>query len=61
MNRRVSRIARNVSLRLVEEGAEAVVLMGSYARGDAYAESDLDIHAIGKGPEQRLEHDREAS
>jgi hypothetical protein len=58
MNRRVLRVAREVSHRLVEEGAEAVVLMGSYARGDAYAESDLDIHAIGVGPQQRLEHDR---
>jgi len=59
LTRRVLRIARNISHKLVEEGAEAVVVMGSYARGDAYAESDLDIHAIGKGPRQRLEHDRE--
>jgi hypothetical protein len=58
MNRGVLRVAREVSHRLVEEGAEAVVLMGSYARGDAYAESDLDIHAIGVGPQQRLEHVR---
>jgi predicted nucleotidyltransferase len=58
MNRRFLRIARDISDKLVGEGAEAVVLMGSYARGDAYAESDLDIHAIGKGPQQRLEHDR---
>jgi predicted nucleotidyltransferase len=58
MNRRVLRVVRDVSHRLVQEGAEAVVLMGSYARGEAYAESDLDIHAVGKGPPQRLEHDR---
>ena len=58
MNRRAFQIASEVSRRLVEEGAEAVVLMGSYARGDAYRESDLDIHAVGKGPHYRLEHNR---
>jgi hypothetical protein len=39
----------------MEKGAEAVVLTGSFARGDAYKESDLDIHAIGRGAYHRLE------
>jgi len=57
MDGRALRVAHLACRRLVEEEAEAVVLMGSYARGDAYAESDLDIHAVGRGPKQRLEYD----
>jgi hypothetical protein len=55
MDRRVLKVGRAVSRRLVEEGAEAVVLMGSHVRGDAYEESDLDVHAVGRGPRYRLE------
>ncbi len=55
MNRRVLQVSRAVSRRLVGQGAKAVVLMGSYVRGDAYEESDLDINAVGKGPDYRLE------
>jgi len=55
MNRRVLQVSRAVSRRLVGQGAEAVVLMGSHVRGDAYKESDLDIHALGRGPHYRLE------
>lgn len=55
MDRRVLKVGRAVSRRLVEEGAEAVVLMGSHVRGDAYDESDLDVHAVGRGPHYRLE------
>lgn len=40
---------------LATRGAEAVVLMGSWVRGDAHRESDLDVHAIGRGPLYRLE------
>lgn len=49
MNRRVLQVCREVSNRLVKHGAEAVVLFGSWVRGDAYKESDIDIHVIGKG------------
>jgi hypothetical protein len=55
MNRRALKASRAVSQRLVQQGAEAVVLFGSWVRGDAYKESDLDIHAIGRGPDYRLE------
>jgi hypothetical protein len=55
MNRRVLQVCRAVSGRLVKHGAEAVVLFGSRVRGDAYKESDIDIHAIGRGPHYRLE------
>lgn len=58
MNGRALQVSRTVSRKLAEQGAEAVVLFGSWVRGDAYAESDLDIHAIGKGPHYRLERYR---
>ncbi|RIK33502.1 MAG: hypothetical protein DCC55_34820 [Chloroflexi bacterium] len=35
-------------------GAEAVVLHGSYARGDATATSDVDLHAIYKVLDGRI-------
>ncbi len=49
MDKRVLQTARMVSRKLIDQGAEAVVLFGSWARGDAYKESDIDIHAIGRG------------
>jgi hypothetical protein len=55
MNRRVLNVSRTISRRLAAQGAEAVVLFGSRVRGDAYEESDIDMHAIGKGPQYRLE------
>lgn len=55
MNRRVLQVGRAVSRRLVGQGAEAVVLFGSWVREDAYKESDIDIQAIGRGPDYRLE------
>jgi predicted nucleotidyltransferase len=39
-------------------GARAVTLHGSHARGDAHAHSDIDIVAIGGGPEYELSHRR---
>jgi predicted nucleotidyltransferase len=47
-----------VSERLVNQGAEAVVVFGSQVREDAYKESDVDLHAIGKGLSYRLERFR---
>jgi len=49
MERKVLLVSRAVSRRLVRQGADAVVLFGSRVRGDAYKESDIDIHAIGRG------------
>lgn len=49
------RVAEEVSRSLVERGARAVALVGSHARGDANADSDLDFAAIGAGPHYRLE------
>jgi hypothetical protein len=40
---------------LAAEDAEAVVLMGSWVRGDANRESDLDVNAIGRGTFYRLD------
>jgi hypothetical protein len=58
MDRRVLLVSQAVSRRLARQGAEAVVLFGSWVRGDAYKESDVDIHAIGRGPHYRLERDQ---
>jgi hypothetical protein len=55
MNRRALRVGKAFSGKLIERGAQAVVLFGSWLRGNAYAESDIDILAIGKGPHYRLE------
>jgi hypothetical protein len=40
-------VARRISDELAAGGAEAVVLVGSHAHGDAGPESDLDILAVG--------------
>src|SRR5512136_787600 len=58
MERKVLLVSLAVSGRLVKHGAEAVVLFGSRVRGDAYRESDIDIHAIGRGPYYRLERNQ---
>ncbi len=58
MNRRVLQASRAISRTLVGQGAEAVVLFGSWVRGDAYRESDIDIHAIGRRSHYRLERDQ---
>lgn len=51
-------IAGRVVAELVEQGAQSVALVGSRARGDATADSDLDLAVIGEGPQYRLEiHD----
>jgi hypothetical protein len=55
MRKEVLRVAGVVSERLATEGAEAVVVFGSQVREDAYKESDIDVHAIGKGLSYRLE------
>jgi hypothetical protein len=55
MNRTVLDVCQALSRRLAGQGAEAVVVFGSWARGDAYRESDIDIHAVGKGPHYTLE------
>ena len=55
MNKGVLLVCRKISRTLAQRGAEAVVLFGSRVRGDAYEESDIDIHALGEGPQYRLE------
>ncbi len=40
-------VVGEVADELVEDGAEAVVLLGSHARGDAGPESDVDVLAVG--------------
>jgi predicted nucleotidyltransferase len=59
MRKEVLQVVRAVSERLVNQGAEAVVVFGSQVREDAYKESDVDVHAIGKGLTYRLERFRD--
>ena len=48
-------VAAAVARGLMDQGASAVVLMGSHARGDAFRHSDIDLIALGEGPGYRLE------
>ena len=58
MDRIVLQVSRAITSRLVEQGAEAVVVFGSRVRGDAHKESDIDIHAIGRGPRSKYRLER---
>jgi hypothetical protein len=58
MERKVLLVSRAVSRRLVKQGAKAVFLFGSRVRGDAYKESDVDIHAIGRRPQYQYRLER---
>ena len=49
------RTARGHAAVLAARGAGAVVLVGSVARGDAHATSDIDLVALGDGPRYLLE------
>jgi hypothetical protein len=55
MKDRALAAAREVAGRLAGEGADAVILTGSWARGDAHRESDLDIRAVGEEKPKALE------
>jgi hypothetical protein len=48
-------MARARAEELADEGAEAVVLTGSHARGDAHEDSDVDLRVVGHGPHKLLE------
>ena len=47
-------VARAEANELMDRGALATILTGSHARGDAHEESDLDVRAVGDGPEKEL-------
>lgn len=50
-------VAERLASSLAQQGARAVAVVGSYARGDATAGSDLDVAVVGRGPQSRLETD----
>lgn len=47
-------VARSLVPRLASQGAEAVVLTGSHARGTAHRHSDVDVVPLGAGPARML-------
>jgi hypothetical protein len=55
MNQSLDKVVDRVADDLMQQGAQAVVLIGSRVRGDAHAESDVDIVVIGEGPDYHLE------
>ncbi len=50
----VLRVARGVAGEEIRRGAAAVVLAGSWARGDAHRDSDVDLWAVGRARGQDL-------
>ncbi|MGA8542869.1 MAG: nucleotidyltransferase domain-containing protein [Thermoplasmata archaeon] len=48
--RSARRVAASVAHEFIEKGASAVVLGGSWARGDAHRESDIDLWVFGLRP-----------
>lgn len=55
---RALQVARAEADKLVKDGAQAVFLTGSHARGDANEHSDLDVRAVGDGASKKLKrHD----
>lgn len=55
MSSNACEIADRLAAALIEEGAQAVALVGSYATGTATAHSDLDLAVVDEGPSYRLE------
>ena len=49
--RRALSVARAEATELARKGATSVVLAGSWARGDAHRESDVDLWVFGRGPD----------
>ena len=46
--------ANEIAEELSRDGAEAIILTGSWARSDAHPQSDLDIRVIGDGDSKKL-------
>jgi predicted nucleotidyltransferase len=55
MEPEIRALAAAVGKRLVEQGAKATLLTGSHARGRAWPDSDVDLFAVGEGPEGWME------
>jgi hypothetical protein len=51
----VRALAEKLAASLAEQGALAVAIVGSHARGEAGPDSDLDLAVVGEGPHYRLE------
>ena len=55
MDESVRATVERVSRELIEQGAQAVLLTGSHARGRATAYSDIDLFVVGEGPHEWFE------
>ena len=51
---KVLEVVEKETAALVEAGAEAVYMTGSWARGDAHPESDIDLRVVGEGDSPHL-------
>lgn len=56
---RALQVAGEETGKLIEQGAVAVILTGSHARGEAHQESDIDLRVIGEGPSSFLKRNAE--
>jgi predicted nucleotidyltransferase len=55
MDPEIQSLTTEMSKRLVDQGAQATLLTGSHARGTARPDSDVDLVAVGEGPEGWME------
>jgi predicted nucleotidyltransferase len=56
---RALQVAKEETEKLIEQGAVAVILTGSHARGEAHEESDIDLRVVGDGPPSFLKRNEE--
>ena len=56
---KISKLKRSISKLLVESGVKRAALFGSFARGDASEDSDIDLLVVKRSPKTRIERERE--